>query len=61
MMDETTYMTADKALELGFVDKVLDPIEVEEPETNMSIAIPLNYRKKIFTNKLQGSQPPKGG
>lgn len=59
MMDETTYMTADKALELGFVDKVLDPIEVEEPETNMSIAIPLNYRKKIFTNKLQGSQPPK--
>lgn len=61
MMDKTTYLTAENALDKGFVDEILDSIEVEEPETNSEIAIPLNYRKKIFTNQIPaGPQPAKG-
>jgi len=60
LMDETTYMTAEEAKEWGFIDEVIEAVEVEEPETNTAIAVPVNFRKKIFTNKIPaGSQPPK--
>lgn len=62
MMDETTYLNAKRALELGFIDEILDPIEIEEPETNTNIIIPENYKRLIFTNRIQPVKPVnKGG
>lgn len=58
LMDKTSYITAEKALEYGFVDEVLEAVEVEEPETNSAISIPINYRKKIFTNKAPAGKEP---
>ena len=62
MMDETTYLNAKRALELGFIDEILDPIEIEEPKTNTNIIIPENYKRLIFTNRIQPVKPVnKGG
>ena len=52
LMDDVTYMTADEAKEWGFVDSVIGTIEIEEPETNTKLTVPINYRKNVFTNKI---------
>lgn len=51
LMDDSTYMTAEEAKAWGFIDEILPAINIEEPETNTSISVPVNFRKNVFTNK----------
>jgi ATP-dependent protease ClpP protease subunit/uncharacterized Zn finger protein (UPF0148 family) len=63
LMDDETWFTAKEALEIGLVDEIIDPIEVDEPETNLDKKIPSDFGRKVFVNyKPVGQNPePKKG
>ncbi|MFA5714665.1 MAG: head maturation protease, ClpP-related [Candidatus Paceibacterota bacterium] len=60
LMKETTYFTAQEALDCGLIDEIIDPIEVEEPETNSDKKIPTNIARTVFTNYKPENKPDTG-
>jgi len=58
LMDDETWYTAKEALSVGLIDEIIDPIEVEEPETNRSDRLPSSIGKSVFVNYKQDAIPP---
>jgi ATP-dependent protease ClpP protease subunit len=53
LMNDETWYTAKEALDVGLIDEIIDPIEIEEPETNKSLKIPVDLGRKVFINYKQ--------
>ncbi len=58
LMDEETWYTAKEALDVGLIDEIIDPIDVEEPVTNSTVRLPTNLGKKVFVNYKPSGELP---
>lgn len=51
LMNNTTWMTAKEALEYGFIDRILDAEELDEPNTSGNMKLPEEYKKMLMSGK----------
>ena len=62
LMDVQTWMTAEEALAYGFIDRIIDAEELEEPKTSGNMKLPSEYKNLLMKSKLiSGSTPQSRG
>jgi ATP-dependent protease ClpP protease subunit len=62
LMDNETWMTAEEALAYGFIDRIIDSEELEEPKTSGNMKLPDEYKKMLMKIKpVSGSTPQSRG
>lgn len=51
LIDAETWMNAEDAKTYGFIDTIIEPVDVEEPATNTGISLPMNLKQILFKSK----------